>query len=465
MSLKHNPYTPMLLTFDPARFVGRENEVYSILQVLTAKEPTGHAIYGIRLNGKTALLKFLMAPDGAQKRYAESIDPRYTVSGDRRLLFVYVSFHLYKRGDGIFWKILTALIDQLEDDPAVADVFIPEYENDINRMDAVHVVLDLVGQLDDLGIRVVFLLDDFDDPLRYIDDDDDHLLRTISDQAPLVIATDAPISELRPDFNDTSPLLGILRPEPIGLLDEREARQIITLPVEDVLTPYSEVEIGMLLRVAGRQPFCLITACELYFDMIGEYAEVRDVVNSGSLTEVEHLEERFLQQLLSLPHVYSALKRLWMHLTRDERTAVISVAAGREAEDRVTTSFVLGRLATKGIIYPDYRAGGYRMFGRVFARYVQQVTVEVPVVRESQFPEIRNLLDRMTPLDRSVYQYLATRKGQVCAFDEVLNAVWSDGEGSKRALEASVHRLRRILEGIEEVKNVRGKGYILVTSE
>ncbi|MEM6285391.1 MAG: helix-turn-helix domain-containing protein, partial [Chloroflexota bacterium] len=44
-------------------------------------------------------------------------------------------------------------------------------------------------------------------------------------------------------------------------------------------------------------------------------------------------------------------------------------------------------------------------------------------------------------------------------FAELLKNVWEDGSGTKRALEAAVHRLRRTIPKDYRIKNVRGEGY------
>ncbi len=114
---------------------------------------------------------------------------------------------------------------------------------------------------------MVFLFDDFDVPLKTLDNHDDGLLRTLSDYAALIIVTEEPISELRPDFGESSPLLGILRPDSIGLLSEIAARELINKPLDAVQIQYVGTEENFLIQTAGRQPFLLTAACELYFEV------------------------------------------------------------------------------------------------------------------------------------------------------------------------------------------------------
>lgn len=72
---------------------------------------------------------------------------------------------------------------------------------------------------------------------------------------------------------------------------------------------------------------------------------------------------------------------------------------------------------------------------------------------------IKQLIQSLSPIDRNVFNYLVKNPNRVCTFDELLNAVWTDTDKSKRALEASIHRLRRHLTDGQEIQNIRGRGY------
>jgi hypothetical protein len=446
MMTTRNPYTPMLLTYNPARFYGRENEVTSILQVITAPEPNGHAIYGIRTIGKTTLLKYLRDSHGALAHYSEFMHTAYRPGGGGRLLFVYLNFHNFRSGHNLFYLMLEQLREDLEED-ALA-VHIPDVDEDASKQAVVNTLREVVQTLAEHRVRVVFLLDDFDTPLHHIETQDDMLLRSLNDDAALIIATEDPISELRPDIGDTSPLLGILRPEAIGLMIDRAARQLISEPAEGV--EFSTEEENFLMSIAGRQPFLLIAACELYYDMRNEYPDI-----AGMHHDI-NFQRQFMYRLRGLPHVEKVLNLTWNRLEEEERLTLHDIARASSNVMNVHAR----RLENMALVYWDVKQGFYRVFGALFSDYANRIyTPEF-----EQTPGANQLVDSLSPVDRALLQYFLHHPNQVCTFEELLASLWDDPEATKkRALEASVHRLRRHLGDGEQIKNVRGRGYKFVT--
>lgn len=443
-----NPFTSMLLTFDPTRFYGRENEIVAILQVVTARETSGHAIYGIRTIGKTTLLKFLKAPGGAMHRYERYINAEFAAGAGRQLLQVYISFHVFSAEDNLFSVLLENLIEELEDNVVLAsNISLPHWEDQLSRQEAINALKHILREIHQYGVRVVFLLDDFEVPLQFLDEDDDRLLRTLSDVACLIIATERPISELRPDIGESSPLLGILRPEAIGLLTDDAARDLMTGPV----TPkeiFTREEQDFLISAAGKQPFLLITACELYYTMRREFPEITTLVASGSSL----IERQFIQRLMGLPHVYNVMYRIWLSLTRDEQTTLTHMM-----NDQVQNTTLAAGLINKALVFMDFGRGKNRVYSLLFGEFIRQQ-------EQQNMPSLYDMADNLSPIDRKLFQYFLQRPNQVCTFDELLDAVWTDADKSKRALEAAVHRLRQHLEDSpEQISNVRGKGYKFIS--
>jgi hypothetical protein len=455
----------MLLTFSPSRFYGRDNEVGSILQVITAPDPNSHAIYGIRTIGKTVLLKFLKDPNGALRQYQDFVDVEYRAGGERRLLFVYWNCRRFHEGDNLFHIMLEQVRDELAYDPLAGEIHIPHFDSPPARQEGFQVLNTLLQQLEDHGVRIVFLLDDFDVPLDYVDENDDRLLRIVSDYAVLIIATVDPISELRPDIGASSPLLGILRPEAIGPLGEHAARQLITEPVEGTSITLNPEEQDFLIETAGKQPFLLTAACELYFDLKTEYPELAEMLRAP--TKRKNLERQYIPRLAGLPHVNNVLVRIWSRLSADEQKALyqLSHAPGANPLDEHRT--ITAQLANKSLVYLDIKQGGYRLFGTLLVDFIQRrYPVQVQTQEQLLSQHANQLAENLSPIDRAVFQHLYQHANEVCTFEELLNAVWGDSpHKSKRALEAAVHRLRRNLGENEQIKNIRGRGYKFVPSD
>lgn len=464
MTTAQNPFTPMLLTFNPAYFYGRQSEIISILQVVTAPEPSGHAIFGIRTIGKTALLKYIRHPNGAMHHYQEYARSYRPDVGQFRLFFVYISFHNYTESDKLFQRILTQLQDDMDHDPDLADaLFFTPCDEDTPRQKVADILHTAIEQLQNLNVRVVFLLDDFDMTLKYIDAYDDRLLRLLSEQAPLIIATEVPISEIRPDFGESSPLLGILRPEAIALLTDDAAKHLIYGQFNDTGARISLQEERFLIEIAGRQPFLLISACELYYNMLSQYADLASFLDEPETSMA--FKAQFLTRLAGLPHIDNLLSRTWKRLNEEERQTLRLMASSRKAKLVGRQTTVAARLANKALAYLDVRENTYRIFSEVFAEFVRQQfpTSEMAKVKRST-SELPSSDRDLSPIDSALFDYFVTHMDKVCSYDELLDAVWEDSEKSKRALETAIFRLRKALRPGEEIRNVRGKGYKFVNT-
>jgi len=475
MTTSHNPYTRMLVTFHPERFYGRSVQITNILGVITAPEPTGHAIYGLRTTGKTTLMRFIKDPRGAMHYYSDYVAAPYRPGGGSYLVFVYVNFHNFGRNDGsIFHLMLDELVDEVHDDDRFdLDLDLMTSDPNTDRMQAYKDLKSTLNMLsEDYNIRVAFLFDDFDVPLHsnLVDGDDDRLLRALTERAALIIGTEDPISHIRPDFDKDSPLLGILRPEAIELLKDNEARALVTGIAADAELVYTAEEINFLLATGGRQPFTLITACELYFNMRLDFHDISEMLTNKA--DAKRLRAQFLPRLAALPHVETILQMLWDKIDYRERQTLLQTANGA----KVSTlggrhASIAAQLANKGLMYQDIRHGVYRIFSDVFAYFVSQITEEAPqhityntdhAIKTVPLPT-RQTLDKLSPIDRRLFRYFMEHADRICTFEELLDAVWDDEPENKRPLEASVYRLRRDLKGFGQIRNVRGKGYMFVS--
>lgn len=460
-----NPYKFMLLKFQPHRVYGWEREIASILQVVTAPEPVSYAIYGIRAIGKSTLLKFLKHRRGAVRRYQPYVHDDYRANR-KRLIWVYINFHHLFEDIHVLYLMYEGLYEELRLSKLAARVQ-PDVPN--RKWDKRETALRLRELLqtleEDVHTRVVFLMDDFDIPLVSDEEDhfireDDNLLRTISDEASLIIATDEPISKLRPNITKASPLLGILRPERIGLISEEAAQKLICEPAQEANVTFTSQEVEMLLEVGGRIPYLLAVTCETYFDMRGEMIDLETIFTNTTLRD--GIKTQLIERLLLLPHVDNVLSMIWykheaLHdmLIKMARSECCSFT-GAEAE----------QVELYSLAYPHGKEG-YRIVSSLVAEYVRRKAVGVEIQNGHLDAALAKIIDGLPPIDRGVLEYLAAREGQVCTFEELLAAVWEDGTGTKRALEAAVHRLRRTVPNGHQIKNVRGAGYkyIIANSE
>lgn len=463
-SQNQNPYSRLLHLFDADHFYGRADEIIVILQVITAPHPTSQAIYGSHTIGKTTLLNYLKDPDGALKTYQNFVHSAYRVGGGRYLHFVYINLNLFTEGDEFFFILLMSLEHSLDDDDSPApDFAIPAYDNHMSKQQLHHILREALKRLDDSGVRVVFLLDDFDNVVMILQPEDDHLLRTLADIAPFIIATEKPIPELRPDIVETSPLLGILRPSALGLLNNTSAQDLVRGPAKEVNVILSDTEVTFLLSIGGKHPFLLLSVCEFYFDMRREYPDLPRLL---AQSDNRNIKGQFISRLLNLPHIKTVLQRTWMSLSPEEQQILSRIADDNDNPKNPDAILIAGRLVNKALAEIDFENGVYRICGGLLHEYLNRYTNPPPPVQPNKISSqtmlsvnIKQLIQSLSPIDRNVFNYLVKNPNRVCTFDELLNAVWTDTDKSKRALEASIHRLRRHLTDGQEIQNIRGRGY------
>ncbi len=448
-----NPFSSMLVTFDPRNFFGRRLHVKQILQGVSSAEPRSFAVHGIKTIGKTSLLKYLCAPEGARAKYKDAL-VKYGPGRSGELEIRCFDFYAVE-GEAVLPTLYEELMSVEQVRRTVATFPFPEVESEaIQPQEARGKLRQLFHALQDQRVRLVICLDHFDRAFQSMEYDDDVFLRNLTGFHSFIIATERSLPELRRDPRRTSPLLNVLIPRNLGLLTEEEARELIRIPAEEASAPFQEAEVTFLLEAAGRQPYLLTIACEFLFDLRIQYPRLDEL-----LPDNERVQRQVVMQMEALPAVTELFSLFWERLDEREQETLLKIATD-EPVDSEKEQPVLNSLRQKALIYESLEDGKPHAFSGLFRRYVRRQRQILPRWR------IEEVAESLAPLDRRLFEYLVARPNQVCTFKELLTEIWgtADIPAHKRKLEAAIHRVRtRIQEvdgsGWRYIENVRGKGY------
>jgi hypothetical protein len=250
----NNPYTPGSPLLDARMFFGRADELNEIGAFLNGSQSV--SIVGPPKIGKTSLMRQLMQAESMPDAGIGVIN-----------LFVYIDCQAFShfRKDEIFVHLCTAMAQALlgqglEQEPALeaaaAKATWPAIEVGVRK-------------LNQRGLRVVLMLDDFEqltqNPL--VDVSFYNALRSAAGRMRLVFLT----GSARPLFSLTcfdnsqkilsSPFFNIFAQLFLGLLSESDARAMIRRPMEAVGMAVSPPLEEFIYQLAGGHPFALQAAC------------------------------------------------------------------------------------------------------------------------------------------------------------------------------------------------------------
>jgi hypothetical protein len=297
------------------RFIGQRDELEWLLARVSEERPAAVSLVGPWGAGKSFLLSWLANLGRAWPAFAPLVGSRFR--GDREaLLFVMLDFEqpeLRAAAEGqllalLYERTLDRLAEllQIEDarivpidrlpatrQPTVAalraltrralDQALEEADPQElrERFDAALAptlpgkLIQLLGRADQWGIRVVYLIDEFDTVAARLSRADFDHLRALLAVASMVLATPKALSEIVPDEAQTSSFFGLverLNLVSLHCLSLEEARRMIIEPpgwfAESRAFRFSEADVAFILEMTGPHPDLIRASCEdLYMRM------------------------------------------------------------------------------------------------------------------------------------------------------------------------------------------------------
>ncbi|MEM7132015.1 MAG: winged helix-turn-helix domain-containing protein [Chloroflexota bacterium] len=325
--------------------------------------------------------------------------------------------------------------------------------------------------IEDMGVKVVWLLDRFDEACQRLESQALGTLRSLRDQVKgklcYIVATRHPIERLcnLAEIDEFYELIAANRCW-IGPMVERDARWIVAQMGERLDRSFTEMETGALVSVTGGLPAFLKEAC----------TALANGVVSSSATPNEMAESLALR-----PEFQRNCREIWTDLSEEEQVALVNVAHEDPAPE--PSSEVITYLQSLGLLVSTGAGSQSKIFAPIFAAYViAQNMMATPTAQAGIMlhPKTRSVIRggitleiELTAHEDRLLSYFLEHIDEVCTKDGLMNAIWPEEqivEGIRDdRLAQLVKRLRDKIEPIpnnpQYVLTVRGRGYRFVQAQ
>jgi hypothetical protein len=431
------------------------------------------SVVGVSNFGKSALLRAMTDPQ-VQRRYLGPEAAGY--------LFIYVDFNqMLEMSEQAFCElVLRCSLEALRGSEAQEDLIrsvetaytglvapASSFEIPLRFAQGMAAIGDLLPE------RVVFLMDELDEPVQGIDGRVFLNLRALKDRLwqnlSYITATNRRMMQLRedPEVAEFAELFDhhVLYVSPLtdGEITDFTARFAAAEGVT-----FSEEDQVFLRLWAGGHPGLLEAACRVLGLVTG-----RPVRDSSQDWIIHRRAAEILVQDLS---IQAECRKIWQDLAQGEQEALLSLHRSDSSSDGNAEPEMESVIAKRLVVV---QGSEQRIFARVFDEFVQRQGVtrrpgpasirldpdsgEV-WVQGVQAPTLTNLEYRLLLL-------LYGRLGKICSKYDVVEAVWGEDyidEVDDARIEKLVSRLRQKLEPDPNnpgyLLTVRGRGYKLVQS-
>lgn len=434
----------------------RAETVTAIMHHLAAGDSC--AVVGIGSVGKSNLLRFLLRDDVRQAQ----LGPAWS-----SYLFVYVDINKILKMSlwGLFELMLHQLIIQLTHQGA-DEVILQKIEalhRSATEPPTRYLALRYLERAikivcHQLELRLVFLIDEFDEFCR-----------------SMPVRGFSALRALRDEYKYRLMYLVATRLELKRLRDERleiEAFEELVASHTNWIGPYSaEDAVTMLHRLEKRHK------TRLNDEAINKVLQATGG-HPGLLREAyqvaRHSPADFFEVLSSRPHVQDECQRIWLSLAPEEQRVMVSLAGSPAPPP--TQPQVVEQLRRKGLVGGPW-AGNNQIFSSLLTAYIKQqhpmVGAHIHVDRKRHTVWVKGYEIRgLTPLEYRLIAYLEERRGQVCTRDELAQHLYPDdmapaGAGvTDTRLDSVIKRLRKQIEPNAKepryILTVRGHGFRLV---
>ncbi len=437
----------------------RADVVKPIYQTLAAGDSC--SVVGIGSVGKSNLLRFLRRDDVRQAQLGES----WTT-----YLLVYIDINKILKLSrwGLFELMLHQLLIDLTN--LGADQQVLETLDELHQRAAQPKTRYLaLRHLDrairlvchQLGLRLVFLFDEFDELCRRMAPEGFSALRALRDdykyQVMYLVATRLELERLRDEIKEIEAFEELVTPHTfwLGPYSEADARFMLHRLASRHKMPLDEDSTTKILEATGSHPGLLREGYSVF----------------------RKSPDDFFDALVKSIKAQAECQRIWLSLSSQEQEGMLALTDQGHAPDELTD--IIQRLCHKGLVRGETPEDTH-IFSSIFGAYIRQqgpsggrdIYIDhrqrVVLVRGH---EIRGL----TPLEYDLMAYLDEKRGELCTYDELAMHLYPEDMALEGAgvtdtrLHSLVKRLRRQIEPSpgqpRYILTVRGHGFRLADGD
>jgi len=374
--VQSNPFTYGNPISDPRRFFGRAREVEQIFGRLRNEEFESSSVVGDRRIGKTSLLNYLADPGIRAAHGLES----------ERYNFFYVDLQMVDEAMGPeqLWRRLLVLMRRQCTAEGIEDALAAlEQSTRLTTFD----LDELFQQVDDKGLHIVFLLDEFERVTENENFGPDFYygLRSLMIRHKVALVTSSRLELIELCHSEavkSSPFFNIFANINLRLFSDADWHVMVSRSLTGTGVRFSEPEMEQLLDLAGLHPYFLQAACCMLYETYR--LGLSEAVRRDSLAENFRSE--------AVPHIMS----YWDN-SGDYEKIVLTAAALLEQTGIQTREFSLPdlqkvfarsepwveRLAKRGLLMSD--GDRYRLLSSVLGPWIlRQIAAEFNEERSYQ---------------------------------------------------------------------------------
>ncbi len=366
--MQSNPFTYGNPISDPRRFFGRAREVEQIFGRLRNEEFESSSVVGDRRIGKTSLLNYLADP---AIRAAHGLEPE-------RYNFLYVDLQMVDEAMGPeqLWRRLLVLMRRHCTVQGLAEVLATLERS--GRLDTFDLD-ELFQEVDDKGLHIVFLLDEFERVTENVNFGPDFYygLRSLMIRHKVALVTSSRLELIELCHSEavkSSPFFNIFANINLRLFSEADWQFMVSRSLSGTGVRFSEPEIEQALDLAGLHPYFLQAACCLLYE--SHRMGLADAARKDFLAEYFRTE--------AIPHIVD-----YWHNSGDSEKIVLTAAALLEQAGAPRREFSLEdmqrvfsrsepwveRLVKRGLLMSC--GGRYRLFSSVLGPWIlHQIAAE-----------------------------------------------------------------------------------------